>query len=250
MNAVNTVKEKTSPKLAFGYGMGEVANQMSWYMINNYLTLFYIDVVTLSANAISLIMLIARIWDAVNDPIMGSICDRTNTKWGKFRPYLFFAPPFLAIFNVLTFTVWPVTGWAKVLLCLVCYIGTGMVYTIIGTAHGALVNVIAIDSQVRMNLSTARGIGSAVISFILSLVAMPLMLFFSGNTEAPEASGFFATAIILSIAMIPCFIIEGVICKEKYTSQLHNAEVEAAAQKRSFFGNLKELARMTSFSVS
>ena len=104
---MSKTKEKTSPKLAFGYGMGEVANQMSWYMINNYLTLFYTDVVTISANAISLIMLIARVWDAVNDPIMGSICDKTNTRWGKFRPYLFFAPPFLAIFNVLTFTVWP-----------------------------------------------------------------------------------------------------------------------------------------------
>ena len=105
-----TATEKTSPKLALGYGIGEMANQMSWYMVNNYLTLFYTDVVGLTATAISLIMLIARVWDAVNDPIMGTIADRTNTRWGKFRPYLMFAPPFLAIFNVMTFTVWPVTA--------------------------------------------------------------------------------------------------------------------------------------------
>lgn len=235
-------KEKTSPKLAFGYGMGEVANQMSWYMINNYLTIFYTDVVTLSANAISLIMLIARVWDAINDPIMGSICDKTNTKWGKFRPYLFFAPPFLAIFNILTFTVWPVQGTAKVILCLVMYIGTGMIYTVIGTAHGALVNVIAIDSQVRMNLSTARGVGSAVISFILSVVVMPMILFFS-KSDTANAKGYFGAAVVLSCLMIPCFIIEAVICKETYTNKLHSATIENAQQKRGFIGNLKELCK-------
>ena len=145
MSTEVTTKEKTSPQLAFGYGIGEVANQMSWYMINNYLTLFYTDVLGLAATAISFIMLIARVWDMVNDPMMGAIADRTNTRWGKFRPFLMFAPPFLAIFNVLTFTVWPVTGVLKVFLALVCYIGAGMVYTIVGTAQGAIVNVIAID---------------------------------------------------------------------------------------------------------
>lgn len=94
MSNVGLQKEKTSPKLAFGYGMGEVANQISWYMINTYLTIFYTDAVGLSASAISLIMLIARVWDAVNDPIMGNIADKTHTRWGKFRPYLMFAPPF------------------------------------------------------------------------------------------------------------------------------------------------------------
>lgn len=235
-------KEKTSPKLAFGYGMGEVANQISWYMINNYLTIFYTDVVGLTASAISLIMLIARVWDAVNDPIMGAIADRTHTRWGKFRPYLMFAPPFLAIFNVLTFTVWPVSGTLKVILCLLCYIGTGMIYTVIVTAHGAIVNVIAIDSQVRMNLSTARGIGSAVISIALSAVVMPMILYF-GNSDIATGKGYFYAAIVLSIIMIPCFMIEAFICKETYTEKLHSTKVESQSKNRGFIGNLKELCK-------
>lgn len=242
MSTVTANTEKTSPKLAVGYGMGEVGMQMSWYMINNYLTLFYTDVVGLTASAISLIMLIARVWDAVNDPIMGAIADKTNTKWGKFRPYLMFAPPFLAIFNILTFTVWPVTGAAKVILCLVCYIGTGMVYTIIGTAHAAIVNVIAIDSQVRMNLSTARGLGSAIISIVLSAVAMPLILYF-GNSDVATGKGYLGTAVVLSVAMIPCFLLEAFICKETYTEKLHGQDSKADAPKRGFIGNLKELAK-------
>ena len=127
-------KEKTSLKLALGYGLGEMGNQMSWYMINTYLTIFYTDVVGLTATAISFIMLIARVWDAMNDPMMGAIADKTHSRWGKFRPYLMFTPPFLAIFNILTFTVFPVHGAAKVALCLVTYIGTGMAYTVVGTA--------------------------------------------------------------------------------------------------------------------
>lgn len=125
----NNVKEKTSPKLMLSYSLGEIGCQMSWYMVNSYLMLFYTDIVGLAAGAISMIMLIARVWDAINDPMMGNICDRTNTKWGKFRPYLYFAPPFLAIFNILTFTVFPVSGAAKVILCLITYVGTGMAYT-------------------------------------------------------------------------------------------------------------------------
>lgn len=234
-------KEKTSLKLATAYGAGEVAQQMSWYMINNYLTLFYTDVVGLTATAISLIMLIARVWDAINDPIMGNIADKTNTRWGKFRPYLMFAPPFLAIFNLLTFTVWPMQGAFKVFMCLICYIGTGMVYTILGTAHGAIVNVIAIDSQVRMNLSTARGIGSAIISFILSAVVMPMILFF-GDGNAASSKGYFMTAVVLSIAMLPFFWFEAFICKETYTDKLHKMEQDAP-KKAGFITNLKELAK-------
>ncbi len=234
-------KEKTSPSLAIGYGLGEAANQMSWYMINNYLTLFYTDVVGLAGTSISLIMLIARVWDAINDPMMGSIADKTNTRWGKFRPYLMFAPPFLAIFNILTFTVFPVTGALKVFLCLICYIGAGMLYTIIGTAQGALVNVIAIDSQVRMNLSTARGIGSAIISFVLSVVAMPMILMF-GNAEVATAKGFFWTTVVLSATSIPMFLAEAFLCKEKYTAKLHSTDA-VQAEKKNFITQLRELIK-------
>lgn len=240
-----TKKEKNNPKLMFGYGMGEVGCQMSWYMINNYLTLYYTDVVGLTASAISLIMLIARVWDAVNDPMMGNIADKTHTRWGKFRPYLMFAPPFMAIFNVLTFTVWPVTGALKVVLCLVCYIGVGMLYTVLSLTHGALVNVIAIDSQVRMNLSTARGTGSAIISIILSACVMPMILFF-GNSDVATGKGYFLTVIVLSLIMIPCFWIEAAICKETYTDELHGAEVSEETgekQKAGFLTNLKEICK-------
>ncbi|MBQ7148745.1 MAG: MFS transporter [Pseudobutyrivibrio sp.] len=242
-NTTTTSKtEKTSPKLAIGYAFGEVGCQMSWYMINNYLTLFYTDIVGLTASAISLIMLIARVWDAINDPMMGSIADRTNTRWGRFRPYIFFAPPFLAIFNVLTFTVWPMQGVAKVIVCLLCYIGTGMAYTAASIAYQALQNVIAIDSRQRMFLATSRNVGSSIIGIILSVVAAPTLLKLSHpGVEAADAQGYFRFAIIMAVALLIPFFICGIICKEKYTEQLHANK--GKTETLGFIGAIKEIVK-------
>ena len=235
-------KEKTGPKLAIGYAFGEVGCQMSWYMINNYLTLFYTDIVGLTASAISLIMLIARVWDAINDPMMGSIADRTNTRWGRFRPYIFFAPPFLAIFNVLTFTVWPMEGALKVLVCLLCYVGTGMAYTAASIAYQALQNVIAIDSKARMLLATSRNIGASIIGIILSIVAAPTLLKLShAGATAADAQGYLRFAIIMAVIMMIPFFICGIICKEKYTEQLHANK--GNTEKLGFIGSIKEIVK-------
>ena len=232
---------KTNPKLAISYAFGEVGSNMSWYMINNYLMLFYTDVVSLSAGAISMIMLIARVWDAINDPMMGNIADRTHSRWGKFRPYIMFAPPFLAVFNILTFTVFPVHGMAKVLLCLVTYVGAGMSYTACNISYQALQNVCAIDSRVRMNLATARGIGSSVIGIVLSVVAAPALLYFSApGAEAADAKGYFAFTIILSVCMMIAYWICAAGCKEHYTEQLHADDGEKNVR---FIDGLKEAVK-------
>lgn len=247
MSATNNVaaapkSEKAGPKLAVGYAFGEVGCQMSWYMINNYLTLFYTDIVGLSASAISLIMIIARVWDAINDPMMGSIADRTNTRWGRFRPYLFFAPPFLAIFNILTFTVWPMTGAVKVLVCLLCYVGTGMAYTACSIAYQAMQNVIAVDSKARMLLATSRNIGSSIIGIVLSIVAAPVLLMLSHKgVEAADAQGYFRFAVIMAVLLMIPFWLCALLCKEKYTDVLHANK--GKAEKLSFFAAIREIAK-------
>ncbi|MCD7866854.1 MAG: MFS transporter [Clostridiales bacterium] len=233
--------EKTSKSIGFFYSFGEIGSQLSWYMINTYLTVFYTDIVGLSASAISLIMLIARIWDAVNDPMMGVIADRTRTRWGKFRPYLMFASPFLAIFNLLTFTVFPVQGAAKVILCLVCYIGAGMAYTAICVTYGGLVNLIARDSQVRMNYTSCRAIGASVIKIILSAVVMPMILFF-GNSDVATAKGYFWTTLVCSVVMLPCFWLCAWKCKETVVVEIPKEATQAKA-KRSVLESMKLMCK-------
>ena len=98
------LNDKLSLKSKVCYGMAEVGSQFSWTLISSYLTFFYTNVVGLTPVVISAIMLIARIWDAINDPMMGMIAERTRSRWGRFRPYLLWGAPVLALFNILTFT--------------------------------------------------------------------------------------------------------------------------------------------------
>ena len=76
---VKSTRSGVSLRNLVGYGLGEVGCQLSWYMINSYLNIFYTDIVGLSGAAISAIVLIARIWDTINDPMMGQIADRTHS---------------------------------------------------------------------------------------------------------------------------------------------------------------------------
>lgn len=239
MNSTNQMKEKSLMKQAVGYGVGEFGGQMSWYMINTYLMIFYTDIVGLTAGAISFIMLVARVWDAVNDPMMGMICDRTKTRWGKFRPYILFTPPVLAVFNILTFTVIPVSGVTKVVLCLIFYIGAGMSYTVIQTAYASLVNVVAKDTQKRQMFSAARNMFNSVGSIVLGAIAMPLILLF-GNSDVATAKGYFWTTVLFSVIMIPVYLITAKTCPEKYAKELH---VNEKKEKRTVLESLKMLLK-------
>lgn len=234
----NNQVSKTNKGVAFAYAMGSVGTNISWYIINNYLNLFYTDIVTLSAGAISLIMVIARIWDAVNDPMMGLIVDRTKSRWGKFRPWLMFAPPFLAVFNILTFTVFPVTGVAKVVLCLVLYIGAGMSYTAVQVPYTSLLNRLSKDSQARMDYVTASQVGGSIIQVVLSMFIMPMILFFSAS-DSPNAKGFFISVLICNLIMLPFVWFCARYCKEVVVAE----QPKAAVARRPIKESLKDVAR-------
>lgn len=204
---------KTERKNLIFYSMGYMSQNIIWYMINTYLMLFYTDVVSISAGAISIIMLIARVWDAVNDPMMGMITDKTKTKWGKFRPYIMIAPPFLAIFDILTFTVWPVQGTMKAVLCGGCYILAGMAYTVVGVSINGIVNRLSTDSQEKMKIIAVANATSTVLQTILAAIAMPMILFF-GQSDTANGKGFFWTTVVLAIISVPLFWLCGLKCKE------------------------------------
>lgn len=245
-------KEKMSMSKLFGYGLGEVGSQMIWYMVSSYLMLFYTDVLTLSAGAIAMIMLVARIWDAINDPMMGAIADRTNTRWGKFRPYIMFGTPVLAIFNLLTFTVFPVHGVAKVALALVFYIGAGMAYTAVSVTYASLVNVITKKSQEKQDLSAARTFGSSIAQLVLSIAVMPLILKL-GHSEVATGQGYFRTVLLFSILAVPCLWITAALCKETYGKELHQNHEKKSLVKslvNVFRNSQMVLAMMVCFMVT
>ena len=95
---------KLSIREKFGYSLGDTASHFVWDLVGFWLLIFYTDIYGLSPALAGVIMFVGSIWDAIMDPVVGIISDRTNSRWGKFRPYLLFGSVPYAILAVLAFT--------------------------------------------------------------------------------------------------------------------------------------------------
>ena len=175
-----TLKEK------IGYGFGDMSSSMFWKLFSYFLPFFYSNVFGLSLADAGVLMLVTRIWDAVSDPMMGIIADRTKTRWGKYRPYLlFFALPF-AVCGVLLFTT-PENG--KTVWAYVTYILMMTVYTGINVPYGSLLNVMTADSDEKSVLSSYRMFFAYGGSFIAVFAWEPLCNMFDKSCVAVEGAG-------------------------------------------------------------
>lgn len=188
-----------------GYGLGESASGMSFVMISNYLTVYYSDVVGLAPAVISVIMLVARIWQALCDPIFGGIAENTNTKWGRYRPYILFGAPLLAILNCLTFLNLDLPNSAKAFWCILTYLLSATAYSFANGAVACIVNSLTSLNSERVACNAVKGIVSNTTSMVLSAVTMPLILFF-GAGNASSSRGYFMTALVFSVCSLPFFM--------------------------------------------
>lgn len=143
--------EPLTTKNYFVYGLGNFASQLSWTMVSTYLSIFYTDVFGLGTGAVALLMLVAKIWDGINDPMMGTLMERTHTRWGRFRPYIVVGAAFLVIFTILTFTVPGFGSTGKLVYAYITYIGLGMSYTMTNVPYLALPVVMTRDPRKSIN---------------------------------------------------------------------------------------------------
>ncbi len=145
-----TLKEKV------GYGFGDMSSSMFWKIFSYYLPFFYSNIFGLTLADAGLLMLITRIWDAVSDPMMGVIADRTKTRWGRYRPYLLWIAAPFAIAGILLFTTpeWSYTG--KLIWAYATYILMMTVYTDINVPYGAMLGVMTDDSNTKTVFSSYR----------------------------------------------------------------------------------------------
>ncbi len=151
---------KISVKEKLGYSLGDVASNLFFQTFLFYLMFFYTDVFGISAGVAGTMVFVTRIWDTVNDPLMGVIGDRTKTKWGKFRPYLLWvAIPFGVIGSMMFYT--PDVGMTgKIIYAYVTYSLMMMVYTAINIPYSALMGVMTSDSIERTSISAYRFVGA------------------------------------------------------------------------------------------
>lgn len=200
-----TTKEKTlSVWRKIGYGMGEAGSQFSWTLISSYLTVYYTDAVGLAPAVITIIMMAARIWDAIDDPMFGAVAENTHTRWGRYRPYILFGAPVLALLNCLTFLNLDIPDLGKAIWCGLTYILCGAAYSAVNLSVGCLANSMTPYNRERVSLNAFRGLLSGVVQMLVSAVTMPLILYFGGQSTSSDA-GYFVAAVLFSAACLPCF---------------------------------------------
>ena len=199
---------KLSEKI--GYGFGDMSSSMFWKLFSYFLPFFYSNVFGLSLADAGILMLVTRIWDAVSDPMMGIIADRTKTRWGKYRPYLlFFALPF-AVCGILLFTT-PENG--KTLWAYITYICMMTVYTGINVPYGSLLNVMTADSDEKSVLSSYRMFFAYGGSFIALFAWEPLCnMFDKARVVSAEAAGGLASISTSPIAWNRAMIVIASCC--------------------------------------
>lgn len=181
---MRTARAPLSRKI--GYGLGDMSSSMFWKIFSYFLPFFYANVYGLTLIDAGYLMLVTRIWDAVSDPMMGVICDRTRTRWGKYRPYLLWIALPFAICGVLLFTT-PETGYGfKLFWAYFTYILMMTCYTAINVPYGALLDVITPSSSEKTVYSSYRMVFAYAGSFIALLSWEPLCRYFSGlESNAP-----------------------------------------------------------------
>jgi GPH family glycoside/pentoside/hexuronide:cation symporter len=202
-------KSKLSEKI--GYGFGDMSSSMFWKIFSYYLPFFYSNIFGLSLVDAGVLVLVTRIWDAVSDPMMGVISDRTNTKWGKYRPYLIWVAPFFSICGILLFTTPDLNYGGKLIWAYVTYILMMTVYTGINVPYGAMLGVMTDDTNEKTVFSSFRMFFAYGGSFISLFLWEPLTNLMGGY-NTPE--GWFWAMVTIAAACFVMFILCFLMTKE------------------------------------
>ncbi|MBO9483413.1 glycoside-pentoside-hexuronide (GPH):cation symporter [Salinisphaera sp. G21_0] len=199
---------KTITKLnRVGYAMGDLGNTLTFGMMSTFLLAYYTDVLGITAAAAGTLFLVARIWDAVNDPIMGAICDKLFTRkhtGDKFRGFLVKGSWPVAVAAIFVF--WAPQGLSdsqKLIWAYATYIVWGMTYTFINIPYGSLATVMTNDKGERASLSAARGVGSMAGNVVGNIVVPLFLSIFADDF----AKGYLYSAVFVSTFAMIAYLI-------------------------------------------
>lgn len=223
---------KLSEKI--GYGFGDMSSSMFWKIFSYYLPIFYSNIFGLSLFDAGVLVLVTRLWDAVSDPMMGIISDRTNTRWGKYRPYLLWMAAPFSVCGILLFTT-PDFGYAgKLIWAYVTYILMMTVYTGINVPYGAMLGVVTDNPAEKTVFSSYRMFLAYAGSFISLFAWEPMCKWFETSWGFSVSSSWQAAMVVIAIA---CFVL--FLCCFKLTREnVHTVStVSIGSDFKSLFKN-------------
>ena len=205
-------QNRLSLKEKVGYAMGDVASNFYWRVFDVFLFIFYTDVFGIAPAAVGTMMLVTRLIDAFSDPLMGAMADRTQTRFGKFRPYLLWGIIPLAAAGILTFTVPDFDDSGKLIWAYCTYIFMMLAYTFINVPYGALLGVVTADSQQRTTLTSFRFIGAFSGGTLVAYMTPKLVAFLG---QGDEALGWQLTMTAYGFVALVLFLVTFLATKER-----------------------------------
>ena len=207
-----------------GYGLGDFGCNMSFAFINNYLMVFYVTCMGIKAKHFAVIILLAKIFDAINDPIIGGICDASKPgKDGKFKPWIKWASLPLLVSSILMFIYAPNAPYAlKIAMCLGLYCVWSVAYTSVNVPYGSMQSVITTQSDERSSLSTWRSVG-AMLAQIPVMILLPKLVYDS-KTSNPRGNVFIYIVGVMGLIGFVSFILLRKLTTERVEPTVNNVQ--------------------------
>jgi sugar (glycoside-pentoside-hexuronide) transporter len=199
------------------YGMGGVGSNVAFMLVMAYLMFFYTDIFGINAAAVGGLFLVSRFIDAVTDPLMGMIADRTKSKWGKYRPWIIFGAPLLGLNVVMLFTAPNLSPGGKLAYVYVTYIFYSLVSTVVNIPYHTLTPVLSEDPNQRTVIATTKQLLGQVGTSFVSIGAIPIVTALGGGKSAWQMYG-----IMCGVIMAISFFICAAGAKEHDNMEIHN----------------------------
>ncbi len=234
MSAVGQAGQTLSIKEKVAYGLGDTASNLVFQVMVNYMLIFYTDVFGITAAAAGTLMLVVRLFDAVTDPVMGGIADRTDTRWGRYRPYLIFTSIPYALLAVAAFITPDFSDSGKLIYAYITYALLTLAYTAVNIPYSALGGVITANIKERASVQSIRFACAMVGGVLVTAFMMELVEWFG---QGDMQLGYSWAMGMYALLALVCFLLCFVGTKERVVAPPNERKTTVAEDLKSLFKN-------------
>lgn len=225
---------RLSRKEILSYAGGEIASNLAWTMVLGFLLVYYTDVALMPAAALGTLMLVTRILDAVFDPAVGILVDRTSTRWGKARPYLMFATIPFCLLLLVTFTIPDMAVGNKLVYAYITFGVLGLAYSLLYIPYGAMMPMLTSDAREKTLIGSYRAMATSIASVMAYGLTMPIVNAFG---PSHKQLGFTAAAGFMGLVTLILYVIVVVNCRERIRPATTAAHIPVALSLKQMVAN-------------
>lgn len=217
----------------FGHAIAGFGQNLIFGLWSNYMLVFYTDIFGIAAGTASIIMLLTRVWDGINDPMMGSIADRTRTKWGRYRPWLLFMAPVIVIFLVLNFSSPDLSPKLKFVYAGITYVMMSMAFTAVDVPYWTMPAAMSSDVKKRSRIISFSRMSTTLAATILGIIAIPLI---HALGQGDKQKGYMMTALVVGLIGAGFYLI-GFCCIREHVQPALNQKITFKSSVKAIIQN-------------